>query len=92
MPHPNAPLGAAVTALAPEALAAQPSAPAQTARGEPFDRPHRSPARCTAADYPGTRGPRRRGKRTPRRSFSMKSPLQAIRLLSRNRSTKSISA
>ena len=42
---PNAPLRAAVTSLAPEALATQPAAPVQAAGDEPFEKPHRSPAR-----------------------------------------------
>jgi len=42
---PNAPLRAAVTALATDAVATQPSAPAQTAGEEPFEKPHRFPAR-----------------------------------------------
>jgi hypothetical protein len=42
---PNAPLRAAVTALAPEAIAAQPLAPAETSGEEPTETPHRSPAR-----------------------------------------------
>lgn len=42
---PNAPLRAAVTALVPQPVAVQPSAPAHTAGDEPLDTPHRSPAR-----------------------------------------------
>jgi hypothetical protein len=42
---PNAPLRAAVTALAPEAAAAQPSPPVETSGEEPAETPHRSPAR-----------------------------------------------
>ena len=42
---PNAPLRAAITALAPQAVATQPSTPAPRAGEEPFDTPHRSPAR-----------------------------------------------
>jgi hypothetical protein len=38
-------LRAAVPALAPEAIAAQPSPPVETSGDEPFDTPHRSPAR-----------------------------------------------
>jgi hypothetical protein len=42
---PNAPLRAALTALAPQAVATHPSAPAPRAGEAPFDTPHRSPAR-----------------------------------------------
>ena len=42
---PNAPLRVAVTALAPEALAAQPSTPVEPLGDEPAQTPHRSPAR-----------------------------------------------
>ena len=42
---PNAPLRAAVTALAPEAIAAQPLPPVETSGDEPAETPHRSPAR-----------------------------------------------
>ena len=43
---PNAPLRAAVTALAPEAIAAQPSPPMASSGEEPTETPHRSTARC----------------------------------------------
>ena len=42
---PNAPLRAAVTALAPEAAAAQPSPPLESSGEEPAETPYRSPAR-----------------------------------------------
>jgi hypothetical protein len=42
---PNAPLRAAVTALAPEAIAAPSSAPVKPSGDEPNEAPHRSPAR-----------------------------------------------
>jgi hypothetical protein len=42
---PNAPLRAAVTALAPEAVVTQPSSAVKSSGEEPFDTPHRSPAR-----------------------------------------------
>jgi len=136
---PNAPLRAAVTALAPEAIAAQLPPSVETSDHEPVETPHRSPARYLWAMllarlyevFPLTcpkcgtemriiafvteaapvqrilshigepalppriapaRGPRYGRKRTPGPSFSMKSALPAIRLLSRNRSTNSISA
>jgi hypothetical protein len=42
---PNAPLRAAVTALATDGVATQPSAPAQSADDQPTETPLRSPAR-----------------------------------------------